>query len=78
LKGITENLCEKEKIECTEENVVTTLDNSLSENVINSQLTTNPIIYESKSKKTERTGIYFFSFILVLLLIHLIAEKWKK
>lgn len=77
LKGITDNLCEKEKIECTEENLVTSLE-SYSENIINTQSTTDSILYESKGKKTERTGIYFFSFILIMLLIHLITEKWKK
>ena len=48
------------------------------ETVINSDSQPNEIIYESKGKKTSKSGIYFFAFILVLLTIHMITEKWKK
>ena len=78
IKGITQNLCEKQKQTCTEENLVNYMEEINFETVINSNLQPNEIIYESKSKKTSKSGIYFFALILVLLTIHMITEKWKK
>ncbi|MBT6995517.1 lamin tail domain-containing protein [Candidatus Woesearchaeota archaeon] len=76
IKGITQNLCEKQT--CTEENLVNYMEEINFETVINSDSQPNEIIYESKGKKTSKSGIYFFAFILVLLTIHMITEKWKK
>jgi len=78
IKGITENLCEKQSNICSEENLLSYLEETGSETIINSDPSTNEIIYEAQSKKNSRSGIYFFSFVLVLLIIHLITEKWKK
>ena len=79
LKGITQNLCEKQKSkECTEENLISYMQESGFETVINQANTSEEtIIYESQSKKTVKNGIYFFSFVLVLLIINL-TRKWKK
>ena len=79
IKGITQNLCEKQKAQtCTEENLVTYIQESGFETIIN-QLNTSKekIAYESQSKRTVKNGIYFFSFVLVLLIINL-TRKWKK
>ena len=76
IKGITQNLCEKQT--CTEENLVNYMEEINFETVINQDSQANEIIYESKGKKTSKSGIYFFAFILVLLTIHMITEKWKK
>jgi len=76
INGITKNLCEEQT--CTEENLVNYMEEINFETVINSDSHPNEIIYESKSKKTSKSGIYFFALILVLLTIHIITEKWKK
>ncbi len=78
IKDITKNLCEIKKESCTEENLVTYIDQSGFETIINSNNLSDQIIYESTSKKTTKSGIYFFSLILVLLITHFILEKWKK
>jgi hypothetical protein len=79
LKGITQNLCEKQKAQtCTEENLVSYIQESGFETVINQADTSEEtIIYESQSKRTVKNGIYFFSFVLVLLIINL-TKKWNK
>jgi len=76
--GITQNLCDKQIQSCTEENLISYMEKTGFETVINTNTSTDEIIYEAQSKKTTRSGIYFFSFILVLLIIHLTIEKWKK
>lgn len=76
IKGINKDLCEKEIVK--EENVITKTKDQEFETVINNQVQSNEIIYESKAKKAVRNGIYFFSLILVLLIVNLTIEKWKK
>ncbi len=78
IAGITEDLCDKEIIK--EEVIKTTpLEASNSEIIINqADSSIEQIVYESKNKKITRSGIYFFSVILVLLIINLVREKWKK
>jgi hypothetical protein len=76
IEGITQNLCEKQI--CTEENLVNYMEKINFETVINQDSQPNEIIYESKGKKTSKSGIYFFTLILVLLTIQIITEKWKK
>lgn len=76
IEGITQNLCEKQT--CTEENLVSYMEKINFETVINQDSQQNEIIYESKGKKTSKSGIYFFALILVLLIIQMITEKWKK
>ncbi len=76
IEGITKNLCEKQT--CTEENIVNYMEKLNLETVINQDSQANEIVYESKGKKTSKSGIYFFTLILVLLTIQMIIEKWKK
>ena len=76
IEGITKNLCEKQT--CTEENIVNYMEKLNFETVINQDSQANEIVYESKGEKTSKSGIYFFTLILVLLTIQMIIEKWKK
>jgi hypothetical protein len=78
IEGITQNLCEKQSKTCSEENLLSYMEEIKFETVINSESSSDEIIYEAQSKKSSRSGIYFFSLILVLLIIHLTTERWKK
>jgi len=76
IEGITKDLCEEIKIikeQSTSEKIG-------SENIINepqSQIISNPIIYESTSEKANKQAIYFFSIALILTLIQSLRKKWK-
>ena len=71
IKGITENLCEKVK--------ETKTINEGSKTLINdSEVQSKKAIFESESKQSERSAIYFFCFVLILVIIKTNSKKWKK
>lgn len=83
ISGITENLCEKVKKTCPTkecESSQTTNLNLESESLLNEDFTeiTGNSIYESKQIKTKKSAIYFFSLLLLLVLIQKSVEKCKK
>jgi hypothetical protein len=66
IEGITENLCE------------TKIVDEDSKSIINVPKIQSEAIYESTSTKSERTAIYFFCFVLVLVIVKTNTKKWKK
>ena len=78
INGTTDNLCEIIRDECTEEEVVALMEKTKVETVINlSTAITGEVIYESTSKKAQRSAIYFFCLILILVIIQMVIENGK-
>ena len=78
INGTTDKLCEIIQDKCTEEEVVALMEKTGVETVINlSKDITGEVIYESTSKKAQRSAIYFFCLILILVIIQMVIENGK-
>lgn len=83
ISGNNPDLCEEVKQKCPSlecEKTESATLNVQSENLLNpiSSETTGKLIFESKEIKTKRMAIYFFSLLLVLVIIQKSFETWKK
>lgn len=78
ISGITTNLCEtvyKEKIKEVKSLITT---NKIESNLNSStSVITSNVIYESSDIKAQRSGLYIFSLILIMLMLHWSLKKWK-
>ncbi|MBS3155577.1 lamin tail domain-containing protein [Candidatus Woesearchaeota archaeon] len=80
ISGITTSLCEKVKTEKkVEKECKVLVPQAKMENVLNpstSSITSN-IIYESSDIKTQRSALYIFSLIIIMLMMHMVFKKWR-
>jgi len=70
IRGITNNLCGKV--------VETKIIDKDSKILINDSDVQSKEIFKSVSKQSERSAIYFFCFVLILVIIKTNSKKWKK
>ncbi|MDD5649965.1 MAG: lamin tail domain-containing protein [Candidatus Nanoarchaeia archaeon] len=80
ISGLTTDLCETVYKEKKIEKEITTLlkTNKIESNLNSStSVITSNVIYESSDIKAQRSGLYIFSLILIVLMLHWSLKKWK-